>query len=70
MVAVKGRERPTILSVYAQMLLIGLKYNVTTNLEEWGRAPNHIHERSKRASKSSPKHIHIHIQEELTRFEI
>ena len=51
MFAVKGRERLIILSVYAQMLFMGPTYNVATNLEEWERAPNHIQERSKRASK-------------------
>ena len=30
LVAVKGRERPSIPSIYAQRLLMGLKYNVAT----------------------------------------
>ena len=34
--AVKGRERPTIPSMYAQMLFMGPKYNTATCLEEFG----------------------------------
>ena len=35
-VAVTGRERHTIFSIYAQRLLMGPKYNSATSLEELG----------------------------------
>ena len=48
-VAVTGRERHTIFSIYAQRLLMGPKYNSATSLEELGS--NKIYRRSKCASK-------------------
>ena len=42
LVAVKGREMPTIPSIYAQMLfMVGPKCNDAISSEELGRAPKH-----------------------------
>ena len=49
LVAVKGRERPSIPSIYVQRLLMGPKYNVATYVEELGGT--NIYWRSKCLSK-------------------
>ena len=36
LVAVKGREGPTIPSIYVQRLLVSPKYNAATSLEKFG----------------------------------
>src|SRR5210317_565737 len=49
LVAMKGRERPSIPSMYAQRLPMGPKYNVATCVEELGSTKSY--RRSKRLSK-------------------
>ena len=49
LVAVKWRERPSIPSTYAQRLLMGLKYNAATCVEELGHTITYW--RSKHLSK-------------------
>ena len=49
LVAVKGRERPSIPSIHAQRLLMGPKYNVATCVEELNSTKSYW--RSKRHSK-------------------
>ena len=49
LVAVKGREWPTIPSVYVQRLFISPKYNAATSIEELGST--NMYRRSKRDSK-------------------